>query len=138
MKLAFAVPVLCVCLTGCGGPTPAHTGKRIFHPPGASPYTATLIEKQYWMNTLFDVRIDAADPKHGTGPEDRGWYFVEDLHNDDDTYPAPDVRWASPTELLVTMHTARIEGQVRRRFGGEDGLPLGSITVRYVRDVSKE
>lgn len=68
---------------------------------------------------------------------DNGWFFVDDLNTGLIISPKPDMRWTSPTDLLVTVHTTEIDGQTRRRFGG-GGRPTGSLTIQYVADQPKQ
>ena len=116
-----------LCLTGC---SPQHEERR-WRSRGiaTSPYSATLTETDYnhGESNAYQLRVDAS--AHG----DDGWFFVDDLATDLITSPKPDVRWASPNDLIVSVHTAKIEGQTRRRFGNH-GRPLGSLTVRYLPD----
>ncbi|MGR6327721.1 hypothetical protein ACU5AX_01510 [Sphingomonas sp. XXL09] len=126
MKIASAVPALSLCLVAC---VQQSERKWTTHAASPSPYSATLIETDYnnGESNALRVRVDAAP--HG----DNGWFFVEDLSTGLITSPQPDMRWISPNDLLVTVHTAEIEGQTRRRFAGQ-GRPSGSLTIRYIAD----
>ena len=100
-------------------------------PPKPSPYRATLIEDAYnhGESNEFSLRIDAA-PSNG----DNGWFYEGPLDAGGAIHsPKPQLVWTSPTDLLVTVHTAKLEGQTVRRFG-DNGRPSGSVTIRYVAE----
>ncbi len=103
--------------------------KTLVPPPGRSPYGATLLTDSYndGESNAFRLRLDAAP--HG----DDGWFFIEDLKTDLTATPNPEVKWTSPNDLIVTVHTAKIDGQTRRRFGGRS-RPDGSLIIRYIGD----
>jgi hypothetical protein len=107
----------------------------VSRPAIPSPYSATLIEESdrftLGSSDVYKVRIDA------TPRNDDGWFFRENLDTDLGETPKPELQWLSPNDLLITVHTAQIEGQRRRRFGG-DGRPAGSLTVRYLADQPKQ
>ena len=100
-------------------------------PASKSPYRATLTEDAYSLgeSNQFSLRIDA-QPTNGFN----GWFYEGPLDAGGAIHsPRPQLVWTSPTDLLVTVHTAELEGQTIRRFGG-DGRPRGSVTIRYIAD----
>lgn len=100
-------------------------------PMKASPYRATLIEDAYNHRETneFSIRIDAAAVK-GTD----GYFFVQPLDTGGHLLsPRPQLTWTSPTDLVVTVHTGQLDGQVVRQLGGF-GEPSGSLTIHYIAD----
>jgi hypothetical protein len=130
MKVAIVVPAICLCLIAC---VQRSERKWTSRPALPSPYSATLFETNYnnGESNALRIRFDAA-PR-----EDNGWFFVDDLNTGLIVSPKPEMRWTSPNDLLVTVHTAEIDGQTRRRFAGH-GRPPGSLTIRYVADQPRQ
>ncbi len=130
MRVVRIVPIICLGLMGCSNHTEKKWASRA---TGVSPYSATLIEESYnnGESNSYRVRLDTARRN------DDGWFFVEDLDTDLIISPKPVLQWTSTNDLLVTVHTAEIEGQTQRRFGG-DGRPVGSLIVRYLADQPKQ
>lgn len=126
MRLVCSVLLVGVCLAGCAE---HHDRKWFSYSEGASTYSATLTERDYNQgeSNAFKIRIDAAPLN------DDGWFFVEDLHTGMINSEKPDLHWTSPNDIMVVVHTAKIEGQTRRLFGG-GARPAGSLTIRYLAD----
>ena len=131
MRRAFVLIVVSLCVAGC------HHERTSWqsHPAKPSPYKATLTEDSYNYGDTnqFSLRIDAAAGKGGegyffTGPLDAGGAMSS---------PRPQLIWTSPTDLLVTVHTAELEGQTVRQLG-DFGQPRGSLTIRYVADAPSD
>ena len=134
MAIARIIPIIFLCLLGCSDVE--HTEKKwASRPKPPSPYSATLTEESYRFtlgaSDAYEIRIDAAPHN------DDGWFFRKDLDTDLAEAPKPELRWTTANDLLVTVHTAQIDGQWRRRFGG-DGRPTGSLIVQYVPDQPKQ
>jgi len=127
MTIRLIVPAICFCLSAC---VQQSEQKWSSHADAPSPYSATLIETDYnnGESNEFQIRIDAAPNK---------WFFVEELNSGLIISPKPYLQWTSPNDLLVTVHTAQIDGQTRRRLGGY-GTPPGSLTIRYVADQPRQ
>jgi len=126
MSITRLALLVCMLLPGCAKHTETKTPIAA---PARSPYSATLLTDSYndGESNEFRLRLDAA-PKG-----DDGWFFIEELKTDLATMPNPEVMWTSPNDLSVTVHTAKIDGQTRRRFGGH-GRPDGSLIIKYVGD----
>jgi hypothetical protein len=130
MRILLSLPAFCLCLTACAQKSER---KWTSHPSSPSPYSATLIETDYndGESNALRIRVDAA-PR-----QDDGWFLIEDLNTGLVLSPKPDMRWTSPNDLIVTVHSAEIKGQTRRHFTGH-GRPSGSLTIRYVVDQPRE
>ncbi len=132
MKALFPLLIAALVVSACSGPQPVER-KWISRPVQKSAYSAMLIEDTYnaGESNEYHLRLDAAPAG------DDGWFFRNDLDTGLIISPKPDLRWTSPTDLLVTVHTAEIEGQIRRALGG-NRHPVGSLTVRYIADQPKQ
>jgi hypothetical protein len=134
MAITRTAPIICLCLLGCSDAEHTET-KWVSRPNAPSPYSATLIEEsdRFALGAVdvYHIRIDAA-PRN-----DDGWFFRQNLETDLGEPPKPELRWTSASDLFVTLHTAQMDGQWRRGFGG-DGRPIGSLTVRYLADQPKQ
>lgn len=132
MKALFPLLIVALGLSACSGPQHVER-KWISRPAQKSAFAAMLIEDDYnaGESNEYHLRVDAVPAG------DDGWFFKDDLHTGLIISPKPDLRWTSPTDLLVTVHTAEIDGQTRRRFGG-NRHPAGSLTVRYIADQPKQ
>lgn len=128
MKLFLPLLIAALVVSACSGPQPVER-KWVSRPAQKSAYSAVLTEDTYneGESNQYHLRLDAAPAG------DDGWFFKNDLDTGLIVSPKPDVRWTSPTDLLVTVHTAEIEGQTRRALGG-NRHPVGSLTVHYVAD----
>lgn len=121
-----------VCCSSCAIASPQHS-RQSWKSSSAStsPYRATLTEDEYNLgeSNQFSLRIDA---QRANG--DDGWFYEGPLEAGGAIHsPRPQLVWTSATDLLVTVHTAELEGQTIRRFGGS-GRPKGSVTIRYIAD----
>ncbi|WP_308514363.1 hypothetical protein [Sphingomonas flavescens] len=122
--------LLLVFWSGAAFASPQHV-QQSWHlrPTAKSPYRATLTEDTYNFgeSNRFSLRIDAS-PSNG----DNGWFYEGPLEAGGAVHaPKPELVWTSSTDLLVTVHTAELEGKTVRRFGG-NGRPRGSVTIRYI------
>ena len=122
--------LLCCSSVACASPQHKQESWQS-RPASTSPYRATLTEDEYNFeeSNQFTLRIDA-EPLRG----DNGWFYEGPLEAGGAMHsPKPQLLWTSPTDLLVTVHTAALDGQTVRRFGG-NGRPKGSVTIRYIAD----
>ena len=133
MAIIRTAPIIFLCLLGCSDTEHTET-KWVSRPNAPSPYNATLIHESDRFalggSDTYQIRIDAA-PRN-----DNGWFFRENLDTDLAETPKPELRWSTANDLMVTVHTAHVDGQRRRRFGG-DGRPEGSLIVQYIADQPK-
>ena len=124
--------LLLICCSSVAVASPQHNRENWNSTPAeASPNRATLTEDEYNLgeSNQFSLRIDA-QPANG----DNGWFYEGPLEAGGAIHsPKPQLVWTSPTDLLVSVHTAELEGQTVRRFGGR-GRPRGSVTIRYIAD----
>ncbi|PXA85443.1 hypothetical protein DMC47_37560 [Nostoc sp. 3335mG] len=134
MAITRTALIIFLCLSGCSDAEHTET-KWASRPKVPSPYSAMLIEESDRFalggSDTYHIRLDAA-PRN-----DDGWFFRENLDTDLAEGPKPELSWPTANDLLVTIHTAQIDGQRRRRFGG-DGRPEGSLVIRYVADQPKQ
>lgn len=128
MKVSSTALIVACALSACSAPQPVER-KWISRPTQKSAYSATLIKDTYndGESNQYHLRMDAAPAC------DDGWFFKDNLDTGLIISPKPDLRWTSPTDLLVTVHTGEIEGQTRRSLG-RNGHPAGSLTIRYIAD----
>lgn len=119
-----------ICCSSAAWASPQHDRRSWPSSYGSSsPYRATLTEDEYNFgeSNEFSLRIDA---QRSDG--DNGWFFVVSLDAGGATHsPKPQLVWTTATDLLVTVHTADLEGQTIRKFGGKN-RSRGSVTVRYI------
>lgn len=129
MRYAGFVVGTCLALAGCG--PNVETRSWVSQPFRGAPYTATLTGKTFnWGESAsYTLQLDAA-PAGG----DRGWGFRQDVDSGGAIRAVrPRLKWTSPTDLLVVVHTDRLSGTTVRRLN-DLHRPAGSLTYRYIAD----
>ncbi|MGY2737340.1 hypothetical protein [Sphingomonas sp. UYP23] len=132
MKVLLLLLIAALVVSACSELRPVER-KWMSRPAQKSAYSAMLIEDTYnaGESNEYHLRLDTAPAG------DDGWFFKDDLDTGLIISPKPGLRWTSPTDLLVTVHTAEIEGKTRQALGGNHH-PVGSLTVRYIADQPKQ